>query len=222
MAAGTDELDQIALAWNRLRFQERVNLALKQCEGRHRLLGCAARVRTDFPDPLDQFAGCSGAASGPVRCRSSFMNASNSDLSLAERSRSRNSAKLRCSSSSRRSVSARYSSKALLPLDGAARSPQKLRQPPQGRHDPGPAEPHAPARNALPRHPMRPLPIRNANKPNPSGHQIMKAATVAAIHSGPPRHQGPVHPGEDPQGLAFHPRLPYAPCVAVTTACPTM
>ena len=63
-----------------------------------------------------QGCGCGGGASG--RRPRSFMNWSNSALSLAWRSRFKNSKKSRCSSSSRRNVSARYSSKARLPLDG--------------------------------------------------------------------------------------------------------
>ena len=64
--------------------------------------------------------GGSGGAGG--RLRRSAMNWSNSALSLAKRSRSRKLANSFCSSSSRRSVSARYSSKAWLPLDAGWRS----------------------------------------------------------------------------------------------------
>ena len=69
--------------------------------------------------------GCAGGGSGGVggRWRSSVMNWSNSALSLAKRSRSRKAPNSFCSSSRRRSVSIRYSSKARLPLVGAGRSP---------------------------------------------------------------------------------------------------
>ena len=58
----------------------------------------------------DQLCGC--GESGCGRLRRSAMNWSNSDLSLAKRSRSRKSRNSRCSSSSRRNVSVRYSSNA--------------------------------------------------------------------------------------------------------------
>lgn len=71
--------------------------------------------------PAD-YAGCGCSPSGG-RLRRSAMNWSNSALSLAKRRRSRKVANSCCSSSRRRRVSARYSSKARLPLDCAGRSP---------------------------------------------------------------------------------------------------
>src|SRR5215203_4418837 len=58
--------------------------------------------------------------------RRSAMNWSNSALSLAKRRRSRKSRNSRCSSSRRRRVSVRYSSKAWLPLEGRQPPPPKL------------------------------------------------------------------------------------------------
>ena len=75
------------------------------------------------PGTQSRLRGISFAAaesSGCGRLRRSAMNWSNSDLSLAKRSRSRKSRNSRCSSSSRRSVSVRYSSKAWLPLERRA------------------------------------------------------------------------------------------------------
>ena len=67
----------------------------------------------------DRSLSCCGWSFGGVgRCLCCAMNASNSSLSLAWRRRSRKSRNSTCSSSRRRSVSMRYSSKARLPLEG--------------------------------------------------------------------------------------------------------
>ena len=87
-----------------------------------RLLTCktppAGRGRGGEPAVLSRRECGAGGSVAGGRLRRSFMNWSNSARSLAERSRSRKSRNSRCSSSSLRSVSSRYSSKATLPCAG--------------------------------------------------------------------------------------------------------
>src|SRR6516225_7087221 len=124
--------------------------------------------------------GCGCEASSLGRLRRSAMNWSNSALSLAKRSRCRNSLNSRCSSSSLRNVSARYSSKARLPLEGG-RVPHQL-------------IPllilstlfcHRPVPLWF-QQPIRPLPIMKARTARPKGHHQIKLRIINAIQAGFP------------------------------------
>src|SRR6516225_1814164 len=133
------------------------------------------------PDPVENgyVWGC-GCEASLGRLRRSAMNWSNSALSFAKRRRCRNSLNSRCSSSSLRNVSARYSSKARLPLEGECVPHQLI--------------PllmlstllcHRPMPLWFPQ-PIRPLPIMKARMARPNGHHQIKLRIINAIQAGFP------------------------------------
>src|ERR1051325_3652976 len=146
------------------------------------------------------------------------MNWSNSALSFAWRRRWRNSRKSRCSSSRRRRVSLRYSSKAALPLEAWRPGPHQPDPRPDAQ---GPQPLAACCIRSIPscirrcqrscrrcvQHPMmRPLPIKNPKVTRPIGHHTTKPAIIRAIQAGLPisSKRAAIFMAEAPDVNVFH------------------
>jgi hypothetical protein len=125
------------------------------------------------------------ALSASSELRRSAMNCSNSALSLAIRSLSRNNWNWPASCSRRRSVSSRYSSNARFPLGSKvfAVMPHRFI-----------LSSHLPAirccpssRRPLPPHPILPLHIKYPRIARPTGQKITNPSTMTAIQAGRPQ-----------------------------------